>query len=79
MEHYETSLQVGFDPYALLGLSRTHRARQNYDEAEKFCLEGLEKINGDPRFLEELATIYEAQGNTSKAEETRTKLGSASN
>lgn len=58
-QHFQRSLQVGFDPYALLGLSRIHRSRDQLEDAQACCQKVLERIPDHPRALEELAKIQE--------------------
>ncbi len=74
LEHYMRSLKVGFDLYALLGMSRLHRAQNNYTEAEKCCLEILEKVPDHLRVLEELRSIYRSCGDSEKESEIEDKI-----
>ncbi len=73
-EHYEKSLQVGFDQYALLGLAKVHRNNKKLDEAEACCRKVLAQIPDDRRSLEELAAICDDLGDTAQAEEIRSRL-----
>ncbi len=74
LEHYMKSLQVGFDLYALLGLSRVHRIQENPAEAIKSCEQILEKVPGHHRALEELVAIYKEIGDLEKAAELQAQL-----
>lgn len=76
MEHYTRSLKVGFDLYALLGMSRLYRAQGNYPEAEKCCLEILERVADHQRVLEELRLVYEGMGEAGKADKIALRLKS---
>lgn len=68
LEHYMRSLQVGFDLYALLGMSKLYRTQGNWAEAETACLQILERVPGHLRTLKELMTVYQGMGRTDKAE-----------
>jgi len=74
LEHYMRSLQVGFDLYALLGMSKLYRAQHNWVESEKSCLQILERVPGHPRTLGELVKVYEGMGRTDKAREIARQL-----
>ncbi len=74
LEYYMRSLQVGFDLYALLGMSRLYRSQKNWLEAERACLQVLERVPGHPRTLNELMQVYEAQGRNDKAREIAAQL-----
>nr|MBF0221146.1 divalent cation tolerance protein CutA [Desulfobulbaceae bacterium] len=69
LEHYMRSLQVGFDLYALLGMSRLHRNHGDWLDAERCCLEILEKVPAHQRSLTELIEIYKGMGNKDKVNE----------
>lgn len=69
LEHYIRSLQVGFDLYALLGMSRLYRTQQNWTEAERACLQILEKVPGHHRTLIELVDVYQGMGRQDKVQE----------
>ena len=79
LEYYNRSCRIGFDAYALLGMSKINRQRENYHEAERCCQEALEKAPGDRRFLEELANVFEAKGELGKSEEIRSTLPASRN
>jgi len=61
-QHFQRSLQVGFDPYALLGLARIHRSRNQIEDAQTCCQQVLDRIPDHPRALEELAKIRDTPG-----------------
>lgn len=73
-DHYHKSLAVGFDPYALLGLSRVYRHKGVLDEAEACCEKVLTQIPDDARFLEEMALVCDQKGDSEKAEEIRARI-----
>ena len=74
IEQYHRSLDVGFDLYALLGLSRVYRAENNPEEAVACCDQILAKVSNHPRALEELLSIYLESGNSNKATEIQVLL-----
>jgi tetratricopeptide (TPR) repeat protein len=74
LEHYMRSLKVGFDLYALLGMSRLYRTQANFSEAEKCCLEILEKVPDHARVMEELLAVYQGLGDTDKIAEVEAKI-----
>lgn len=74
LEHYMRSLQVGFDLYALLGMSKLFRTQKNWSEAEKACLQILDKVPGHPRALAELFNVYQGMGLVDKAREVADQL-----
>lgn len=71
---YQRSLEVGFDVYALLGVSSIYCSKGNYKEAEAACNEILNKVPAHYRALKELIIIYEEQGDTDKALEIRNMI-----
>jgi tetratricopeptide (TPR) repeat protein len=74
LEHYQLSLKIRFDPYALLGVSKIHRKRGLLSEAEQACLKILEQAPDHLRALEELAEIYRDLGEQEKEAATRASL-----
>lgn len=68
-EQYKKSLAVGFDLYALLGLSRAYRLENNNEEAIRSCEQILDKVVNHQRALEELVVIYRHMGDDGKVEE----------
>ncbi len=79
LEYYQRSCRIGYDAYALLGMSKIYRQRGNHHEAEQFCRQALEKNPTDRRFLEELADVLEAKGDLKKSEEIRSALPASRN
>lgn len=75
LDYYQRSKQIGFDPFALLGMSKIYRKSNNYEEAELCCREALDKTPDDRRFLKELAKIFDAKGDSAKAGDVRARLG----
>jgi tetratricopeptide (TPR) repeat protein len=57
IDHYKRSLAVGFETFALLGLSRLYRGQQNFAEAENYCRKIIERYPDDIRGLEEMENI----------------------
>ncbi len=74
LEHYMRSLQVGFDLYALLGMSKLYRAQKNWAEAEKACQQILARVPGHQRTLAELVNVYQGMGREDKAREIASQL-----
>ena len=74
LEHYMRSLKVGFDLYALLGMSKLYRAQKNWAEAENACQQILDKVPGHPRALAELLNVYQGMGRGDKVREIAEKL-----
>jgi len=75
MEHYQTSLQIRFDPYACLGISRIFRHQGKYPEAVDYCRKVLDQTPNNFRVIEELAEVYREMGETEKADEILAGLG----
>jgi len=69
LEYYMRSLRVGFDVYALLGMSRLHRVKGEWQDAERCCLEILDKVPGHRRTLTDLQEAYKGMGATEKVTE----------
>lgn len=74
LEHYRKSLSIGFDPYALIGLSKIHREMKHYEDAENCCREVLREVPGHVRTLEEFAEVLDCLEKTEEASEVRAKL-----
>jgi len=68
-EHYQQSLKIRFDPYALLGMSRIFRHEENFAEAENCCRQIIEQAPNHIRGREELAEIYRETGRVDEAAE----------
>ena len=62
IDHYQRSLAVGFETFALLGLSRLYRSQHNFSEAERYCRKIIERYPDDVRGLEEMENIRAEQG-----------------
>jgi len=73
-QHYQLSLDAGFDAFALLGQSKIHRERKQFMEAERCIQRILEISPHHARALEELAEIMDAQGKTARAREIRAQI-----
>jgi tetratricopeptide (TPR) repeat protein len=67
--HYQTSLDIRFDPYACLGMSRIFRHQEKYPEAVECCRKVLDQTPNNFRALEELAEVYREMGEAEKADE----------
>jgi len=76
-EQYNKSLDVGFDLYALLGLSRAYRREGNGTEARHCCEKILAKVDNHPRALEELMAIHVEFGDEASAAAVKELLASA--
>jgi tetratricopeptide (TPR) repeat protein len=74
ISYYQKCLDISFDPFALLGLARVYRGRNMFPEAEECCLKILDKFPKDIRGTEALISVYEALGDSEKAEEYRSRL-----
>ncbi len=68
LDYYNRSLDVGFDLYALLGMSRLYKSQNDWEGAEKACLRILDKAPAHHRTMIELLGIYEGMGNKRKAD-----------
>lgn len=74
LEHYQLSMKIGYDQFALLGMAKAYRFKNDFAQAEKCCQQLVEKNGDEPRVLEELAALYEEMGEKKKAEEVRARL-----
>jgi tetratricopeptide (TPR) repeat protein len=74
MDHYRKSLNIRFDPYALLGLAKIYRNQENFEEAKTCCQEILKQAPDHSRAKEELLKIYEDSGEVDKAHELRANM-----
>jgi len=54
-DFYERSLDLGFDAFALIGMSRVYRNAKNFVEAEACCNRVLMEKPGFDRAIEELS------------------------
>lgn len=67
LTHYQKSLEIRFDPYACLGISKIYRSQEKYSEAIEYCQKVLDHTPQNIRALEELAEIYRDMGEPEKA------------
>lgn len=74
IEHYQLSLDVGFDAFAMMGMAKAYRLKNDFENAEKFCLDALVKKPDERRILEELLAIYEEMGDEGRAREVKERL-----
>jgi tetratricopeptide (TPR) repeat protein len=74
--HYQASLKVGYDLFAVLGLARVAQKQQNYDKAQHYCEQALEHDGDNARALEELALICDDAGFREKAKKLRERIES---
>ena len=70
-KHYLRSLDLAFDPFALIGLSKIYTQRGDYQEALACCQRVLDRQPGHHRTLEQMAEIYEISGEVKLAEQLR--------
>lgn len=73
-KHYLRSLDLAFDPFALIGLSKIYCQRQDFDEALSCCQRILERQPNHRRTLEQIAEVYEALGDMDHAGQFRRRL-----
>ncbi|NIQ11383.1 MAG: tetratricopeptide repeat protein, partial [Gammaproteobacteria bacterium] len=52
--HYSRSLEIGYDTYALLGMARVSRQKQDMEAAIRYCQQVLDEDADHPRALQEL-------------------------
>lgn len=69
LEHYKISLEIRFDPYACLGISRIYRYQEKYSEAIEYCQKVLQQAPDHLRGLEELADVFREMGDVARADE----------
>ncbi len=68
MKHYEKSLAIRFDPYALMGMSKIYRSRNEFDQAMDCCARILSELPEHERARTELAEVCRAIGEPERAE-----------
>ncbi|MBN4063418.1 tetratricopeptide repeat protein [Cardiobacterium sp. AH-315-I02] len=74
VKHYHSSLKVGHDLYAILGLARAAQKQGDFDKACYHCEQALEVEKDNIRALETLASICDAAGDTEKAQLARDRI-----
>ena len=74
IEHYNSSLKVDHDLYAMLGLARVAQKQKDYDKACRYCEQALEVDENNTRALEELARICDTAGYPEKAQAARDRI-----
>jgi len=71
VKHYHSSLKVGHDLYAVLGLARLAHKQGDFDKACYHCEQALEVDKDNIRALELLARICDDAGYTERAQAAR--------
>ena len=74
VRHYHSSLKVGHDLYAVLGLARVAHKQGDFDKAVYHCEQALDVDKDNIRALETLARIYDDAGDSDKAQATRDRI-----
>jgi tetratricopeptide (TPR) repeat protein len=74
IKHYNSSLRVAHDLYAVLGLARVAQKQGDPDRACYYCEQALEVDEDNIRALEELARICDEAGYTERAEAARARI-----
>ncbi|MCW8855195.1 MAG: hypothetical protein OQK72_10870, partial [Gammaproteobacteria bacterium] len=64
--HYERSLDLGFDAYALIGMARVYRSENKFVDAEACCNRVLMEKPGFERAIEELSLVLIDKDNARK-------------
>lgn len=73
-KHYLRSLDLAFDPYALIGMSKIYCMRGDFSEALACCQRVLDRQPGHQRTLEQMLAIYEASGDSDHAADLRARM-----
>ena len=74
LTHYESSLKVGHDLFAVLGLARCEQKRGNLKKALKYCEQALAEDPDNHRVLQILSKIHEDSGNDEAAREALERI-----
>ena len=74
-KHYLRSLDLAFDPFALIGMSKIYCIKGDYSEALACCQRVLERQPGHQRTLEQMLAVYDASGDADNAAELRARIG----
>jgi len=74
IQHYNASLRVDHDLYAVLGLARVAQKQGDPGKACYYCEQALEVDEDNIRALEELARICDEAGYTERAEQARARI-----
>lgn len=74
-KHYLCSLDLAFDPFALIGLSKIFSSRGDNAEALACCERVLDRQPNHYRTLEQMAAIYDASGDAGHADQCRSQMG----
>ncbi len=72
--HYNASLRVGYDLYAVLGMARVAQKQGDVDKARYYCEQALEEDGDNVRALEEMAHICDDAGFAEKAQKLRNRV-----
>ncbi len=74
--HYNASLRVGYDLYAVLGMARVSQKQGDSAKARYYCEQALEKDSDNLRALEELANICDDADFVEKTQKLRARIAS---
>ncbi|PCI07994.1 MAG: hypothetical protein COB77_03425 [Gammaproteobacteria bacterium] len=74
VRHYHSSLKVGHDLYAILGLARVAHQQGDFDKACYHCEQALDVDKENVRVLEVLARVHVAAGQPEKAQAVRERI-----
>ena len=72
--HYNSSLRVAHDLYAMLGLARVARKQEDFDKACYYCEQALAEDGDNERALEELANICNDADLAKKIQKLRDRI-----
>ena len=74
INHYNSSLKVSHDLYAVLGLARVSHKQGDFDKACYYCEQALEVDKDNKRALEELARMCDDAGYPERAQSARDRI-----